>query len=289
MNITYRTLDVDGASIFYREAGQPGRPAIVLLHGFPSSSHMYRDLMPLLSRDYHVIAPDYPGSGYSVAAPGMPATFDALAGVMEHFIEALGLEHFTLYMQDFGGPVGMRLALRHPEWIDALVIQNANAYEEGLSDALVHHIGTLHQGVNEATQPLLDEILSPDGVRFMYQTGARAQANLNPDAWNHDLAGLVAPDNRRIQQGLLADYHSNVAQYPAWQAWLRAHRPPALIAWGKGDPLFVEAGAHAWLRDLPHAELHLLDTGHFALEEEAARVADLIRTFCAKQHPSSKI
>ncbi|TFW21250.1 alpha/beta hydrolase [Massilia arenosa] len=281
MPTSYRTVDVNGASIFYREAGDAALPTILLLHGFPSSSHMYRDLIPLLAERYHAVAPDYPGSGYSEAAAGMPATFDALADVVAGFVEAIGLRRYALYLQDFGGPVGMRLALRHPERVSGLVVQNANAYEEGLSDILRHNIAQLKPGArtDADAQPLLDMILNPDGVRFMYETGARDPQHLNPDAWAHDLARLDVGDNRRIQEGLLRDYHSNVALYPAWQAWLRAAQVPALVAWGRGDPLFVEAGARAWQRDLPRAELHLLDTGHFALEEDAPRIAQLVLHF----------
>jgi len=283
--ISYRTMDVDGVSIFYREAGDPAKPAIVLLHGFPSSSHMYRDLIPRLMERFYVIAPDYPGSGYSdVPANGrFTPTFDGLADVMTRFIQKKGLSKFSLYLQDFGGPVGFRIAASHPEQITALIIQNANAYEEGLSAKLTKNIQQMRVGINTETEPALANILSPQGVRFMYMTGARNPERMSPDAWKMDEMGLLKDANRKVQMQLLVDYHSNVALYPAWQEYFRQHQPPMLIVWGKKDPLFIEAGAKAFLRDIPNAELHLLDTGHFALEEDAVEIAARIHRFLEKR------
>ncbi|AIY39470.1 Alpha/beta hydrolase fold precursor [Collimonas arenae] len=281
--VSYRIQDVDGIKIFYREAGNPANPTIVLLHGFPSSSHMYRDLIPALMGKFHVIAPDYPGSGYSEVPDGVPftPTFDGLADVMTRFVEKKGLTKFALYVQDFGGPVGFRMAASHPEWISALVIQNANAYKEGLSSQVASDIKQLSVGINPDTERAMSQVLSPQGVQYMYKTGARNPERLNPDAWTHDEEGLQNDVNRKIQMNLLADYHSNVEQYPAWHDYFRKSQPPTLIVWGKNDPLFIEAGANAYLRDIKNAELHLLDSGHFALEEDSAEIAARITSFFA--------
>lgn len=281
--VSYRTQDVDGIKIFYREAGNPANPTILLLHGFPSSSHMYRDLIPALMDKFHVVAPDYPGSGYSEVPEGVPftPTFDGLADVMTRFVQKKGLTKFALYVQDFGGPVGFRMAASHPEWISALVIQNANAYMEGLSSHLASDIKQLSAGINPDTERAMSQVLSSQGVQFMYKTGARNPESLSPDAWTHDEEGLQNDANRKIQMHLLVDYHSNLAQYPAWHAYFRKSQPPTLIVWGKNDPLFIEAGASAYLRDINNAELHLLDSGHFALEEDAAEIASRITSFFA--------
>ncbi len=276
------TLDVDGLPIAYREAGDPSLPAIVLLHGFPSSSYMYRNLIPHLAQRFHVIAPDYPGSGDSVAPQGYTPTFEQLSVVMERFLARKGVRRYALYVQDFGGPVGFRIAARHPEQVTALVIQNANAYEEGLSEQIASNIRTLKAGANPRTAPVLDHILSPEGVQFMYRHGTRQPERLDASTWTLDSAVLRQPAARAVQQGLLADYHSNVAQYGAWQHYFRTAQPPALVVWGKNDPLFTPAGARAFLRDLPDAELALLDTGHFALEEDHEAIASRILAFAGR-------
>jgi pimeloyl-ACP methyl ester carboxylesterase len=287
--VRYATVDVDGYRIFYREAGDPARPAILLLHGFPSSSHMYRDLIPRLAQRYHVIAPDMPGSGYSepLAGKALPQTFDGVSNVVMHFAQQQGLRRFAMYLQDFGRPVGMRLAVAHPEWVSALVIQNANSYDEGLSPQIRDNIIRLRVGVNPQTMPTLEQILSPQGIRFMYETGARHPDRLNPDAWASDEAGLRKDANRRMQMNLLVDYHTNVEQYPVWQAYLRKHQPPTLVVWGKNDPLFTEAGANPYARDLKRVETHLLDTGHFALEEAAPEIAAHVLAFLDRQEAAA--
>ena len=277
----YGTLEQDGLNLFYREAGPKEAPTILLLHGFPSSSHMFRDLMPLLADDFHLIAPDYPGFGYS-SAPSVTEfdyTFDHLTDVIERFVQDLKLESFSLYMQDYGGPVGFRLAARHPEWVEALIIQNANAYEEGFTDVSISRNLLKRLNRTGATeQPVLD-LSKLEGTKFQYQHGARHPDGMNPDAWTHDQYGLDRPGNKLIQLDLQANYHTNLAQYDRWHAYLREHQPPALVVWGEGDPIFGVEGAHAYKRDLKDIEVHLLNTGHFALEEDAAVIAKHIQRF----------
>ncbi len=268
-------LDVDGVSVFYREAGDPARRTLVLLHGFPASSQMYVELMQSLADRYHVIAPDYPGFGHTTVAEGarFEPSFDGITDVMERFLAKKGLTRYALYMQDFGGPVGMRLAVRHPEQVSALVVQNANAYDEGLSDELRKNIRFMSAGINAETRPAFDGVVSPKTVHFMFTAGTRHPEQLNPDGWTLADASLQVPANRAVQQLLLADYHRNVEQYPVWQRYLREHKPATLVVWGRNDPLFTPAGATAIRRDLPTAEVHLLDTGHFALQEDHAEIA----------------
>jgi len=283
--VRHAQADVDGVRVFYREAGDPARPTIVLLHGFPASSQMYTGLMEDLADRYHVVAPDYPGFGHtqvSASAHFVP-TFEGETDVMEAFLQQRKLTRFALYMQDFGGPVGMRLAQRHPEWISALVVQNANAYEEGLSDELKRNIAFLSAGIDDKTRPALDHVLGADSVHFMFTAGSRDQEAIDPDAQVLANAGLAEAFNRQVQMSLLVDYRSNVERYPAWQGWLRDHRPPTLVVWGRNDPLFTPAGAQAWKRDVPGAEVHLLDTGHFALQEDRTAIAGLMRDFLARR------
>jgi pimeloyl-ACP methyl ester carboxylesterase len=278
--VLYKTIQVNGLEIFYREAGQPGRPVILLLHGFPSSSHMYRDLLNDLAGDYHLIAPDYPGFGNS-SMPDREAyqyTFDNLSATMEAFIDALELQQFSLYMQDYGSPVGYRIAVRRPELIQALLIQNANAYVEGLGPAIADG-QRFWANRNAATESAMRGILTLEGTKIQYLDGTRNPEKISPDAYLYDQYFLDRPGNAAIQLDLLYDYRNNITLYPAWQAYLRQHQPPALITWGKNDQLFVAAGAEAYLRDLPQAELHLLDTGHFALEEYHTDIAGYIDGF----------
>lgn len=278
--VRYRTQAVDGIDIFYREAGSPGAPAVLLLHGFPTSSHMFRDLIPRLAQHYHVVAPDYPGYGFS-SAPSPTSfsyTFDHLADIMGRFTQAIGLDSYALYMQDFGGPVGFRMAVRHPERVNALIIQNANAYEEGLSPAM-DAARPAWEGRTPETEKTLRGLLTPDTTRFQYLHGARDPGRISPDAWLHAQAGLDRPSNDEIQLALLHDYGSNPKQYPRWQRYLREHRPPTLVVWGKHDPFFTAAGARAYIRDVPDSEVHLLETGHFALEEDALTIARLMLDF----------
>ncbi|WP_139798666.1 alpha/beta fold hydrolase [Andreprevotia lacus] len=281
--VEYRTLDVDGIQVFYREAGNPNAPTVLLLHGFPSSSQMYAGLIDALADQYHLIAPDYPGAGHTQIGKDVAfkPTFDNLTRVMTRFVELKGLNRFALYMQDFGGPVGLRMASQHPEWISALVVQNANAYDAGLSDEIRHNISSTAAGLNAQTRPALEGITSAEGVQFMYRTGLRQPQRVGPEGWTTALWGLQNPANREIQMRLIADYHTNLALYPAWQAYLRERQPPTLVVWGKNDPLFTAAGALAYGKDVKQAEIHLLDTGHFALDEETPAIAAHMRRFLA--------
>ncbi|MFN8592323.1 MAG: alpha/beta hydrolase [Thermomicrobiales bacterium] len=280
---SYRSVTVDGLSIFYREAGDPANPTILLLHGFPSSSHMFRDLIPLLAGTYHLVAPDYPGFGQS-DAPDVEAfayTFDHLAAVIAAFVDAVGLERYSLYMQDYGGPVGFRLATQRPERVEALIVQNTNAYEEGLTE-LSQPLRTSGMAPRTAaSDKVLRAFLTPETTRFQYLEGASDPARISPDAWSTDQALLDRPCNDEIQLALFYDYLSNLERYPEWHAYFRAQRPPTLIAWGRNDPIFGVEGAEGYRRDLPDAELHLLDAGHFALEDHAAAIAGLITRFLA--------
>ncbi len=268
----YRFADVDGINVFYREAGDPAKPKLLLLHGFPSASHQYARLIDELADDFHIVAPDHPGSGHS-DAPERSYTFDFLADTVEKFLRAIDFTGFTMYVFDFGAPVGFRVATRHPEWINGLVVQNGNAYEDGLSDLAWGFIR------NRDPQAARD-LLAFEYTKFGYLEGARDPETISPDTWTLDQHHLDLRPQPQVD--LFLDYHSNVAQYPRWQAYLREHRPPTLITWGKGDPFFLEPGAKAYLRDVPDARLHLLDTGHFALEEDLGVIAALIREFAAK-------
>lgn len=281
---SYRTVTINDLDIFYREAGNPNAPVVLLLHGFPSSSHMYRHLIPALAEDYHVIAPDYPGFGYS-SKPSTDVftyTFDNVAAVMEQFIIQLGITRFHLYMQDYGGPVGFRIITRHPEWVASLLVQNANAYTEGLGP-LVQEIGRLQEaGDPVALAAAVDRMLSVEGMRTDNLVGAADPSRISPDSWTFDAAVIDKP----IQRVLFANYGTNFTLYPTWQAWLRQHQPRTLITWGKNDNIFPGEGAVAYLRDLPDAELHLFEGGHFLLEEYCDEVAALIKTFLKKGEQS---
>jgi pimeloyl-ACP methyl ester carboxylesterase len=279
VQIKHRFINVAGDALFYREAGPDAAPTLLLLHGFPSSSHQYRGLMQRLATRFHVIAPDYPGSGASVYSATEKLSFERLAERVGAFVEALEIPPFFLYMFDFGGPVGMRLALRHPAWIRGLIVQNANAYVEGLSP-LAQEFVQLREGVAGAREKAL-ELLTLEVTRSQYLTGARQPEHIAPDGYLLDQYFLEQPGRKQRQADLMLDYHENVARYPAWQAWLREHQPPSLVLWGKNDPFFLEAGAHAYRRDLPNAELYSFDTGHFALEEELEAIAQRIEAFLA--------
>lgn len=273
--VSTRHVEVDGLRLFYREAGDPSSPTLVLLHGFPSSSHMFRTLMPLLADRFHLVAPDYVGFGHS-AAPDVHAfsyTFARQAEVMQALLDRLGLQRYMLYMQDYGGPIGMRMATAQPERVTGLVFQNANVYLEGVSEAAQAVFMPLWQHGDEtgARQMLLAET-----TRYQYHAGARRPDALNPDAWVMDQALLDRPGSAARQLALFRDYQHNVALYDRWQAYLREHQPRTLVAWGEGDPFFTVAGAQAFARDLKDVAVHLLPSGHFALEEEAATVAALI-------------
>jgi pimeloyl-ACP methyl ester carboxylesterase len=281
----YRTIDVDGLTMFFREAGDPTRPAILLLHGFPSSSHMFRDLVPLLADTFHLVAPDYPGFGHSDAPDpsDFDYTFDHLAAVMEGFVDAIGLERYGLYVQDYGAPVGFRLATRRPDQIDALIVQNGNAYDEGLTD-FARPLATFGAAPRtaESEQPFRDQ-LTLEGTIFQYVEGVRDPERMSPDAWTMDYHFLDRPGNDEIQLALFHDYLSNVALYSEWHAYFRDRQPPTLVVWGRNDPIFGAPGAEAYRQDLPDAEIHLLDTGHFALEDHAVEIAERIALFYAAQ------
>ncbi len=279
---TYHALPVDGQQIFYREAGSRKNPTLVLLHGYPASSHMYGELMEDLADDYHLIAPDYPGFGNSDTPPvaQFSYTFDHLSEVIEHFLQApeLGIKSCAFYLQDYGGPIGFRIAIHHPEMIKALILQNTNAYEEGFTP-IWEPIRKLWNERTPATEAPVRELLKREITIFAYSEGTRDCRNLNPDNWNLDQYFLDRPNNAAAQLDLFTDYRSNVQRYPEWQAYFRRYQPPALIVWGKNDPFFSPEGAAAYQRDLPNSEMYLLDTGHFALEEERQTIAEHIHRF----------
>ena len=279
---TYHRATVDGLGVFYREAGPKKAPTIVLLHGFPSSSGEFDTLIPLLATRYHLIAPDFPGFGQSDAPkPSSYAyTFDNLAATISDLIEQLKIDKYSLYLHDYGGPVGFRIALAHPEQVQALIIQNANVYKEGLGAKW----GSIAQyWAAPKTHPeVFDNFVSFAATEQRHTLGTSHPERYNPDTWTDEYVHLSKPDQREIQAGLLYDYRTNVASYPAWQAWLREYKPPTLVVWGRNDPSFIAAGAEAFRRDLPDAEIHLLDAGHFALDEKNDDIARLILVFLAK-------
>lgn len=281
-SITYQHAMVDGVGLFYREAGPRDAPTVVLLHGFPSTSRMYAPLIPLLADRYHVIAPDYPGFGLSDAPPPerYRYTFDHLAQTVDGLLEQVGATRYVLFMQDYGGPVGFRIALAHPERVQALIVQNANAYAEGLG-AKWTRIARYWQ--DPARYPeVADGFVSLEAARQRHLGDSPHPESYDPDSWTEEFAMLSRPGQRAIQTDLLLDYRTNVAAYPAWQAWMRAHRLPTLVLWGRYDPSFIVPGAEAYGRDLPDAEIHLLDAGHFALDEATDAVARLSRDFLAR-------
>jgi pimeloyl-ACP methyl ester carboxylesterase len=286
----YRTAQVDGLNIFYREAGPADAPVILLLHGFPTSSRMFRNLIPALADRYHLIAPDYPGFGHS-SAPSIDQfsyTFDHLAQVMEDFVNQLGLTKYTLYVQDYGAPVGYRLASQHPERVQALIVQNGNAYAEGLANDFWKPIKAYWAGKTPENAAPLRQALKVDAIKWQYTDGTRQPEKIDPDTWTIDQALLERPGQEEIQLALFYSYGSNPPNYPKWQEFFRKYQPPTLIVWGKNDAIFPAAGATPYLRDLPKAELHLLDTGHFALEEDGDVIAGLMRTFLARHVSSTK-
>lgn len=281
--VRYRTIQIDGLDIFYREAGSPENPTILLLHGFPTSSHMFRNLMPALSDRFHLVAPDYPGYGNSAMplVSEFDYTFDNLATVVDKFVQTLGLSKYSLYLMDYGAPIGFRLATQHPEKVEALLIQNGNAYEEGLEE-FWDPLRAYWSDRSEANAAPLRAFLELEGTQWQYVNGVRNPEAISPDNWNMDQRFLDRPGNTEIQLALFYDYGSNVPLYPDWQAYMRQYQPPALITWGKNDFIFPEAGAHPYKRDLQTLEFHLLDTGHFALEEDGDQIASLMRQFLIK-------
>ncbi len=281
----YKTAKVEGLNIFYREAGPVDAPTLVLLHGFPTSSRMFRSLIPALSDRYHVIAPDYPGYGQS-SAPAVADfqyTFDHLAAVVDALIQQLGVKRYSLYVMDYGAPVGYRLAVRHPERVQSLIVQNGNAYEEGLRD-FWKPFRAYWADRSEANAGALRKLLVTDATRWQYTNGVRQVEAIDPDNWLVDQTLMDRSGNKDIQLALFHDYGSNPPHYPEWQEYFRKHQPPTLIVWGKNDLIFPAEGAYPYQRDLKNVEFHLLDTGHFALEEDGATIAALIRGFLAKQN-----
>ncbi len=276
----YRTVDVDGHEVFYREAGDPRNPTILLLHGFPTSSHMFRELIPLLADRFHLVAPDLPGFGLTAlpARDRFTYSFDNLAKVIGRFTEVLGLARYAIYVFDYGAPTGFRLALAHPERVTAIISQNGNAYEEGLSGGW-NPIQLYWREPSDANRQALREMLTPESIRWQYEHGVTDTAAVSPDGIALDVHYLERPGVDEIQLDLFLDYASNVALYPAFQAYFREHQPPLLAIWGRNDPFFLPPGAEAYKRDLPDAEVRLLDTGHFALETHASEIADAIAGF----------
>lgn len=281
--IHYQTASVDGVNVFYREAGDPKKPTLLLLHGFPTSSQMFRNLIPRLSAKYHVIAPDFPGFGQS----SMPSrhdfnyTFDNLSLVIEHFVERIGVSKYALYVMDYGAPVGFRLAARHPERVTAFIVQNGNAYEEGLQDFWTP-IKQYWSDNSTTSRDALRPFLTLGGTTWQYTQGVPDATLLSPDAWTTDQYYLDRAGNNEIQLDLFYDYRNNVSLYPAWHTYFRTYQPPMLIVWGKNDAIFPAEGAEAFKRDLTNLDFHLLDTGHFALESNGAEIANLMLRFLAR-------
>ena len=278
--INYRTTEIDGLNIFYREAGRADAPALLLLHGFPSASHMFRDLIPRLADRFHLVAPDLPGFGQS----DMPRrddfkyTFDNLAGAIGRFTEAVGLKRFAVYIFDYGAPVGLRIAAKHPERITAIISQNGNAYEEGLSEGW-NPIQAYWREPTQANRDALRGFLTPETTLFQYTHGVADPSLVSPDGRSLDDYYLARPGAHEVQLDLLLDYASNIALYPDFHAYFRKHQPPFLAVWGRNDPFFLPAGAEAFKRDIPGADVRFFDTGHFALETHSAEIATAIRDF----------
>jgi pimeloyl-ACP methyl ester carboxylesterase len=283
MTVRFNTIDVDGLEIFYRSAGNPDAPTILLLHGFPSASHMFRDLIPELAESYHVVAPDLPGFGMTEqpARNAFNYTFETIANVIDRFTEVLGLAEFALYVFDYGAPIGFRLAVMHPERISAIVTQNGNTYLEGVSDAFAP-VQAYWKEPTQANRDALRGFLAPQTTLFQYTHGVADPSLLSPDGRNLDDFYLARPGNAEIQLDLLLDYQSNVALYDTIQAYLRQHQPPVLAVWGKNDPFFIPPGAEAFKRDVPSAEVRFVDSGHFALETHAREIGAAMRAFLVK-------
>ena len=282
--VHHRTVEIEGVDIFYREAGSREAPTLLLLHGFPTSSHMFRHLMPALAGTFHLVAPDYPGFG----ASSMPLvnefeySFDKLADVMEQFVTQLGLEQYFLYVMDYGAPVGYRLATKHPEQVLGLIVQNGNAYDEGLRDFWEPLKAYWQSKTPDNAQVLADNLLTLEATQWQYTNGVRNPEAITPDNWFHDQYLLDRPGNQEIQLELFYSYGTNPPLYPQWQDYFRQYQPPTLVVWGKGDYIFPADGAYPYQRDLKNLEFHILDTGHFALEEDLTFIAARIRDFALR-------
>jgi len=281
IKIKNQTITVDGQTIFYREAGDKEKASsILLLHGFPTSSHMFRNVIPALADKFHLIAPDYPGFGYSSMPPvdRFEYTFDHLAEIVDNFVTQIGLERYSLYVMDYGAPVGYRLAVKHPEKIEALIVQNGNAYDEGLGE-FWEPLRAYWSEPNEKNKSALKKFLTLEATRWQYTHGVKDENAISPDNWIHDQLLLDRPGNNEIQLQLFYDYKSNPPLYPQWQQYFRKYQPPTLVVWGRNDIIFPKEGAIPYQRDLKNVQIHLLNTGHFALEEEGEQIAELISRF----------
>jgi pimeloyl-ACP methyl ester carboxylesterase len=281
--VKYRTTDVEGLKVFYREAGAPEAPALLLLHGFPTAGHMFRDLIPLLADRFHIVAPDLPGFGQSDMPERNTFTysFDHIADVIGRFTEVVGLKRFAVYVFDYGAPTGFRIAVKHPDRITAIISQNGNAYEEGLSDGW-NPIRAYWQDPSQANRENLRAFLKPETTNWQYTHGVSDPTMVSPDGQSLDNFYLARPGADEVQLDLFGDYKTNVALYPAFQNYFRTHKPPFLAVWGKNDPFFLPPGAEAFKRDIPNADVRFFDTGHFALETHSAEIASAIRAFLGK-------
>lgn len=279
----HKTVEVDGVDIFYREAGAADAPVILLLHGYPTSSHMFRNLMQDLSDDYRLLAPDYPGFGRSEQPPmaEFDYSFDNMANIVDGFLEKLEVETFSIYLMDYGAPIGYRIAAKYPKRVEALIVQNGNAYDEGLRDFWVPIKKYWNEYTIENGKPL-EGFHSPAGLKWQYTHGVEDTLKISPDNWNLDLPHLTRPENDEIQLAMFYSYRTNVPLYPEWQEYFRTYQPPTLIVWGKNDYIFPAEGAHPYKRDLKNLEFHLLNTGHFALEEKGDEIASYIDNFLKK-------
>lgn len=282
--ISYQRVQVDGVNVFYREAGDPAAPKVLLLHGFPTSSFMYRDLIPMLADCYHVIAPDMPGFGLTEVPGdvGYVYSFDRLAATMERFTEVIGLDRYAMQVFDYGAPVGWRMAAARPQRITALITQNGNAYEEGLADGWIP-IQKYWKDPSPANREAVRQFVTPEAIQWQYTHGVKDLSRVAPDTYLLDAALTARPGNVEIQLDLFLDYANNVAQYPRFQAYFREHRPPILAVWGRNDPFFLNAGAEAFKRDVPDAQVQFFDTGHFALETHVHEIGPVIRAFLDRQ------
>jgi pimeloyl-ACP methyl ester carboxylesterase len=284
--VTFNKIKIDSVDIFYREAGKEKPETILFLHGFPSSSFMFRNIMNDLAKEFHVIAPDYPGFGHSSILPvtEFNYTFEHIALIMERFIDALGLSDLNLYMQDYGGPIGFRIASKRPELIKSLLIQNANAYPDGIGPSVKKNGALIDAADWDGLSAAINYMISFEGIRQEYYSGAEQMDQISPDAFAMDSYFMERPGVKEIQHALFKNYGTNFPKYPEWHEYLRKHQPDALIIWGGNDQIFITPGAFAYKKDLPKAEIHILNGGHFALEEHHLQIADLILAFFNKRN-----